>query len=228
MGLLKKRAHAFDIHVQDMTLRITASADLYEECRASAMQFWDQLHSFALRNQRFGTSKLPVELADDAPPLMLNIARQASLAGVGPMYAFEGAVTDHVGRFLADQSGEAVISSGGGYFAVTRKRTKLTVFHGQEEGGGLAIVVDPKFGQLGVFTTMGRRDLPVESVDGLVVVANSCTLADAAGIYALGLMAQPDSLKKTLAYLAGIEGVLGGIVISGGSIGVAGAVEIAA
>ena len=43
MALLKKRVQAFDIHVQDMTLRITASADLYEECRASAMQFWDQL-----------------------------------------------------------------------------------------------------------------------------------------------------------------------------------------
>jgi len=228
MALLKKRAHAFDMHVQDMTLRITASPDLYEECRASAMQFWDQLHSFALRNQRFGTSKLPVELADDAPPLMMDIARKTALAGVGPMYAFEGAVTDYVGRFLASQSGEAVISSGGGYFALTRKRTKLTVFHGEEKDDGLAIVVDPKFGQLGVYTTMGRRDLPVESVDGLIVLASSCTLADAVGVYALGLMAKSDPLKKTLAYLQGIEGVLGGIVIRGGDIGVAGAVEIAA
>jgi hypothetical protein len=92
----------------------------------------------------------------------------------------------------------------------------------------LAIVVDPKFGQLGVYTTMGRRDLPVESVDGLIVLASSCTLADAVGVYALGLMAKPDPLKKTLAYLQSIEGVLGGIVIRGGDIGVAGAVEIAA
>jgi len=228
MSLLKKRAQAFDMHVQDMTLHVTASPDLYEECRASAMQFWDQLHSYALRNPRFGSSKLPVELADDAPPLMLEIAQQAALAGVGPMYCFEGAVTDHVGRFLAGQSGEAVIDNGGGYFVVTRKRTKLTVFHGEEQGDGLAIVVDPKFGQLGVYTTMGRRDLPVESVDGLVVLASSCMLADAVGVYALGLMAKPDSLKKTLAYLQKVDGVLGGIVISDGDIGVAGSVEIAA
>jgi hypothetical protein len=144
------------------------------------------------------------------------------------MYCFEGAVTDHVGRFLAGQSGEAVIDNGGGYFVVTRKRTKLTVFHGEEQGDGLAIVVDPKFGQLGVYTTMGRRDLPVESVDGLVVLASSCMLADAVGVYALGLMAKPDSLKKTLAYLQKVDGVLGGIVISDGDIGVAGSVEIAA
>jgi hypothetical protein len=228
MAPLKKRVHAFDIHVQDMTLRVTASPDLYEECRASAMQFWDQLHSFALRNQRFGTSKLPVELADGAPPLMVEIARMTALAGVGPMCAFEGAVTDYVGRFLASQSGEAVISNGGGYFAVTRKRTKLTVLHREEKKDGLAIVVDPKFGQLGVYTTMGRSDLPVGNVGSLVVLANSCTLADAVGVYALGLMAQPDPLKKTLAYLRSVQGVHGGIVIRGGDIGVAGTVEIAA
>ena len=75
---------------------------------------------------------------------------------------------------------------------------------------------------------MGRRDLPVESVDGLVVLANSCALADAAGVYALGLMAKPDPLKKTLAYLQRVDGVLGGIVIRDGDIGVSGAVEIAA
>lgn len=228
MSLLKKRPRTFDMQVQDMVLRITASPDFYEESRASAMQFWDQLHSYAARNNEFRTSKRPVELPDDAPALMREIAEQAALAGVGPMFTFQGAVTDYVGRYLAGQLGEVVISSGGGYFVLARKRTKLTVFHGEDAGEGLAIVVDPKYGPLGVYTTMGRRDLPVESAEGLVVLASSCALADAAGAYALGLLAKPDSLKRALAYLQSIDGVLGAIVVQSGNIGVAGAVEIAA
>ena len=31
MSLLKRRAQAFDMHVQDMTLHVTASPDLYED-----------------------------------------------------------------------------------------------------------------------------------------------------------------------------------------------------
>lgn len=228
MAILKKRTRTFEIQVQDMVFRITASPDLYEESRAAALQFWDQLNAYGARNPRFRTSKLPVELPDDAPELMREIAQQSALAGVGPMFTFEGAVTDYLGNFLARQAGEVVIASGGGYFAATRKRTKLTVFRGEEQDEGLAIVVDPKNGPVGVYTTMGRRNLPVESVDGLVVLASSCALADAVGTYSLGLLAKPDSLKKTLAYVQDVPGVLGAIVIQNDAIGVAGAVEIAA
>jgi hypothetical protein len=41
--LLRRRAKAFDIQVQDLTLHITAPEDFAEESRAAALSFWEQL-----------------------------------------------------------------------------------------------------------------------------------------------------------------------------------------
>lgn len=228
MSILRKKAQTFEMQVQDITLRITANPDLYEEARAAVLQFWDRLNAYAARNPRFRTSKLPVELPEDAPELMREIAEQTALAGLGPQFAFGGALTDYLGRFLSQREHDVVVATGGGYYAATRKRTKLTVFRGDDYSEGLAIAVDPANGTVGIYTTMGRRDLPVDSVDGLVVQASSCTLADAAGTYALGLFDKSDSMKAGLEYLQGVPGVLGAMVIRDGSIGVAGGLEIAA
>src|SRR2546428_9669313 len=97
--LLRRRPKVFDIQVQDMVLRITAPDDLAEESRAAALSFWEQLHSYALRNPEFRESKRPLAIPEDAPDLVREIVKVAADAGVGPMFSFRGAVTDQVGRF---------------------------------------------------------------------------------------------------------------------------------
>ena len=228
MSVLKRKPRTFDVQVHDMTFRITASPDLYEESRAAALHISDQLHAYAARNHEFRTSKHPVQLSEDAPALMRDIADKAALAGVGPMFALDGAVTDYVGRFLAGQQHDVVVASGGDFFVLVRKRTKLRVFRGEEGDEDMSIVVDPKHGPLGVFTTAGRRSFPVERVHGLAVLASSCALADAVGAYTLGLLAMPGPLRTALDYLDGVEGVTGAVVVGDGEIGIAGSVEIAA
>ena len=228
VSILKKKPRNFEMQVHDMVLRVTAPQEYLEESRAAALHFWDQLQAYAARNHEFGASKRPVELPEEAPAAMREVAAVAALAGVGPKFTFEGAITDHVGRLLARRVGEVAVAGPGDYFVVTRKRTKLTVFRGEDEADDMAIAIDPKRGPVGVFTTTGKRKLPVESVDGLAVIASSCALADAAGTYALGVLAKPDSMKKALDYLQRVEGVRGAIVLRDGAIGVAGAVEIAA
>lgn len=215
------------MQVQDMVLRVTAPEDYYEEARAAAMQFWEKLHAYAAQNPKFRTSKRPIAVPDEAPEIVRHMAEASAMAGVGPVFTFQGAVTDHVGRYLARSLPEVTVSSGGDYFVVAKRRTKLAVTYGFE-GEGLSIVVDPRLGPLGVYTTLGRRQLPAESVDGLVVVASSCTLADATAAAMLAILSKPDSLGTALSHLKSIEGVLGGLVIQGGNIGVAGGVELAA
>lgn len=228
MAFLRKKPATFEVQVHDTVMRVTAPPDLSEECRALALQFWDQVQAYGTRDHRFRSSRGPVEVPEDAPELMRRIAETAAAAGVGPSYTFQGAMIDHVGSFLAGRAGELVVSTGGNYFIVSRKRTKLTVFHGDELGEGLALVVDPARGPLGVFTTYGRSNVPEDLEHGLVVTASSCALADAAGAFALGLLSKPDSVREALAYLQGVEGVRGAIVIGADGIGLAGGVEIAA
>lgn len=224
MKLLRRKPRVFDIQVQDMVLHITAGTDLNEESRAAALSFWEQLHAYTLRNPEIRTSKRPLEVPEDAPQIVREMIGAAASAGVGPMFSFQGAVTDHVGRFLARDLDDVTVSCGGDYFILARKRQKLTI-HTRPDGGGIAIVVQPSKKGMGVATSLGRH---AATVDGLAVLAESCMLADAAAAGVRAIVPKPDGFRLALTYLRKVPGVRGGVLVDGDRIGVAGGVEIAA
>ncbi len=227
MRLLRRKPRSFDIQVQDMTLSITAPVDFHEESRAAALSFWEQLQAYALRNPEFGTSKRPLEVPREAPAIVKEMVRAAKIAGVGPMFTFQGAVTDQVGRFLARSASELTVACAGDYFILTRKRMKLTV-NRKPSGEGISVVVEPRPGGLGVSTALGRGWRTAAGIDGLAVLASSCMLADAAAAGVQAMLGRPDGFRGALEYLQRTRGVHGGVLIQGERIGVAGAVEIAA
>jgi hypothetical protein len=224
LKLLRKRPKSFEIQVQDMALHITAGgSDLYEESRASALSFWEQIQSYALRNPDFRQSKRPLQVPENAPEIVKEIVTASSAAGVGPMFAFRGALTDHVGRFLSRSVSEVSVSCAGDHFIVTKKRKKLTVHPGSTVRE-LAVVVQPLPGGVGISTGVERG----RAIDGLAVLAESCMLADAAAAAVQAIVGKPDGFRSALIYLRRVPGVFGGVLIHGDRIGMAGGVEIAA
>ena len=225
MKLLRRRPKAFDIQVQDLTLRITAPEDYAEESRAAALGFWEQLQSYALRYPEFRQSKRPIEgPAVDAPPVVREMIASATSAAVGPMFTFRGAVVDQVGRFLGSSLGEVTVSCDGDYFIKARKRVKLAVKrHG---GPPITVALEPSAAGVGVSTTLGRGR-GGEGPDGLAIMASSCMLADAAAAGVQAILPKPDGFGMALHYLRRVPGVVGGVVVIEDRIGVAGAVEIA-
>jgi len=222
--LLKRKPKSFDIQVQDMTLHITAVPDFAEESRAAALSFWEQLQSYALREPAFQRSKRPIPVPTDAPDIVREMVQAAAAAGVGPMFTFQGAVTDQVGRFLARATGELTVACGGDYFILTKRPLKLAVKrHG---GPAISVLVGPDPRGVGVSTTLGRGR-GGEGPDGLAVLADSCMLADATAAGVQALLPKPDGFHLALQYLKQVQGVQGGVVVIGDRIGVAGAVEIA-
>jgi hypothetical protein len=139
------------------------------------------------------------------------------------MFSFQGAVTDHVGRFLARDLDEVTVNCGGDFFILARKRQKLTI-HTKPDGGGVALVVQPVRRGVGVATTLAQGS----RLDGLAVLAESCMLADAAAAGVHAILPKPDGFHMALMYLRKVPGVVGGVVVQGDRIGVAGGVEIAA
>ena len=223
MRLFKRKPITFDIQVQDVVLNITARTDLDEESRAAALSFWEQLEAYALRNPDIRTSKRPIRVPADAPDIVREIVQAARTAGVGPMYSFQGALVDHVGRFLARSAPELTVACGGDYFIVARKRQKLTILRNPD--GPISVVVQPRREGVGVSTNLGRGRA---HVDGLAVLATSCMLADAAAAGVQALLSKRDGLHLALEYLKKVPGVSGGVVILGEHIGMTGGVEIAA
>jgi len=225
--LFKKKAQSFNLQVQDILLRVTAPEGYYEECRATALSVWEQLSAYSVRDPQFRTSKRPVDVPEQASAVIREMAEVARTAGVGPVFTILGAVTDHVGRYLARSLPEVLVSSGGDYFIRSKRRMKLVVHHAAD-GQAVSVVVDPRRGTNGISTTLGRDQLPARSVDGLTVLASSCMLADAASAAAMAILSRPNSLRRALGYLREIDGVHGAVVFQGRRIGVVGGLEVAA
>ena len=226
-----RKVQSYTVPVQDVTLRITGRDDLYEEARAAGMHFWEQVQSYAIRNPLFRTTKRRLFVPEDAPETIRDMAEQAALAGVGPMYTFQGALAEYVGRHLAPASDEITVVNGGHYFVIARRRARLRVNPAaapNETDEPLAVVVRPELGPHGIYTDVGRRRRAATPRDGLVVVARSCILADAAAAGARATLAKHDSIPDALAYFQGVEGVFGAMVIRGRDIGLAGGLELAA
>ena len=224
MKLLKRKPRSFDIQVQDMTLHIQAGTDFNEESRAAALSFWEQLHAYTLRNPDIRSSKRPIDVPEDAPEIVREIVRAARRAGVGPMYSFQGAVTDYVGRFLSREVSEVTVNCDGDYFILGRRRQKLTVLR-RPSGSTMAVVVPASKRGIGISMTLGRGRA---SIDGLAVLAESCMVADAAAAGVQAILPKENGFASALAYLRQVRGVLGGLVVVGERIGMAGAVEISA
>jgi uncharacterized protein len=221
--LLRRKSRTFEIQVQDMTLHIQAATDVDEESRAAALSFWEVLHAYTIRNPDFRASKRPVTVPADAPEIVREMAVAAGRAGVGPMFSFQGAVTDHVGRFLAREVHEVTVNCGGDYFIQSRRRQKLTVY--KRPGSSVAVVVPSSRQGIGVsMTTTGGRT----AVDGLAVLAESCMLAGAAAAGVRAILPKENGLQGAMAYLHRVPGVIGGVVFLGERIGMAGGLELAA
>jgi ApbE superfamily uncharacterized protein (UPF0280 family) len=221
--LLKRKPKSFEIQVQDMVLLITASPDLAEESRAAALSFWEQLQSYGLRNPSFRQSKRPIPVPLDAPQIVREMVLASRNAGVGPMFTFQGAVTDQVGRFLSREVHELTVSCGGDYFIITRRRMKLAV---KRRGGDpITVVVQPSAGGVGISTTLGRGRT-LDGPDGLAVIADSCMAADAAAAGVQAILPKSGGFRTALKYLERIPGVTGGVIVAGEQLGFAGRVEV--
>ncbi len=226
MPIRARKIKSFNVPVQEITLRVTAPEDLYEEARAAGMHFWEQVEAYAIRNPLFRTSKRRLFVTEDAPEPVRDMANGAAEVGVGPMYTFHGALAEYVGRHLAPASPDVMVANAGHYFVIARRRSKLPVQ--MEEGAEpLAVVVRPELGPHGIYTSLGRARTERGEPGGLVVVARTCILADATATAAKGIL-NKSGLTDALAFLQGVEGVFGGLVVRGRDIGVAGGLELAA
>jgi ApbE superfamily uncharacterized protein (UPF0280 family) len=141
------------------------------------------------------------------------------------MFSFQGAVTDHVGRFLAREVNEVTVNCGGDYFIQSRRRQKLTVV--RRPGSSVAVVVPANRQGVGISMTSGSGRGRSE-IDGLAVLAESCMLAGAAAAGVRAILPKEDGLQGALAYLKQVPGVIGGVVFLGERIGMAGGLELAA
>jgi ApbE superfamily uncharacterized protein (UPF0280 family) len=211
-----------EVEIDNWILHIAARRDMSDQARVAGLAFLEELASYAIRDPDFKRAKHPVPVHPDAPPLVREMARVCALAGVGPAFTFRGALLDRVGLALARDLKEVIVSCRGDHFVLTRKRSRLAL----PGSRNLAIVLRPELGPNGIHSAMARSREGAAGPDALVIVAESCMLADAGAAAASAIVAHPRSLKSALTFLESVPGIHGALLTQGDRVGLAGSVEL--
>ncbi len=184
---------------------------LVRECRMP-------LEAYIQRDPGFVKALEPYDVLPGAPPLVQEMARAGRLAGVGPMAAVAGAVSEWVGRAVSRRSRDVIVENGGDIFLRSARIRHIGVFAGQSPlSNRLAIEIKPVQTPLGVCTSSGTvgPSLSFGKADAVVILSPSTALADAAATAAGNMVQSADDLEKALELASHIPGVSGALIIKG-------------
>ncbi|BAF59655.1 MAG: UPF0280 family protein [Pelotomaculum sp.] len=174
------------------------------------------LEKYIEEDPQFLHSLVPCPLKPTAPPIAVDMAKAASLAGVGPMAAVAGAFAQHIGRALARRSRDVIVENGGDIYMRSAVKRRIGIFAGRSPlSNRIALEVRPEDTPLGICTSSGTvgPSLSFGNADAAVILSPSATLADAVATAAANLVKSKEDIQRAAEFATGIEGITGAVVI---------------
>lgn len=219
----------FRVSVKETDLLISARADLSLAARDEVLNRRRSLEEYITANPAFLTALEP--LADDplAPALVRRMLAAGQAAGTGPMAAVAGAVAEAVGRALKPAGGEVIVENGGDLYLDTDRELSVAIHAGKSPlSARLALKIAAHDQPLGLATSSATvgHSLSFGRADAAVVAAASPAVADAAATALGNRVIDARDIGPALEALARVEGVSGGVVIVGRSMGAWGGLEL--
>ncbi len=224
-----KKLAPFRVVVKETDLMVHAGKILKDETRKLVLEQRGYLEAYVNLFPEFAASLTPWRLAGLAPPIVVDMVKAGANAGVGPMAAVAGAIAEYAGRGLLKSTEHVIVENGGDVFIKIDTPITVGIFAGNSPLSlrvGIRIDGGPK--PMAVCTSSGTigHSLSFGSADAVCVVAESCTVADAAAT-AIGNMVQSSSdIQFAIDKGKGIAKILGIIVIVGEKIGIWGDLEL--
>ena len=130
----------------------------------------------------FKTTLKPLPPDENAPEIVKSMLNAALLAGVGPMAAVAGAISEFVGGELLEFTKEIILENGGDIFIKRDKETKIGIYAGTSPlSGKIAVIIKPESMPLGVCTSSGTvgHSLSFGKADAVLIFSRDAALADA-------------------------------------------------
>jgi ApbE superfamily uncharacterized protein (UPF0280 family) len=170
-----------------------------------------------------------LDVYEDAPDMVKEMAEAAKKAGVGPMAAVAGAIAEFVGKELLNFSAQIIIENGGDIFIKTSRRRTLGVYAGASPfTGKLALAIEPEQTPSGVCTSSGTvgHSLSFGKADAVIIFSQSTILADAVATATANRVSKPEDIEKGIEFAKSIDAVKGVVIIVGSACGAWGEVEL--
>lgn len=221
--------HTFRVSVGESDLMISAERPLVRPAERALRRVRRQLEEYLTEDREFEKALKPQRARAGAPQIVVQMAAAAEICGVGPMAAVAGAVAETVGRALLRESNQVIVENGGDVFLCSAEPRLAAIYAGSSPlSGKLGVRITRTDRPLGLCTSSGTvgHSLSFGRADAAVVLAEAAALADAAAT-ALGNRIQTaDDIEPSLAWLKGIDEVLGGAVVVGRHVGAWGEIEL--
>ena len=141
---------------QETDLLISGDGDLTTHARTAITRYRGDIEAYISQHPRFQSSLSPMDVDDDAPDIIKDMAAATHSAGVGPMAAVAGAIAEFVGKELLKFSEQIVIENGGDIFLKTTRSRVIGVYAGDSPfTGKMALSIEADKTPLGVCTSSG-------------------------------------------------------------------------
>lgn len=219
---------SYRVTVKETNIFVMTDSLLETETRNIVLKHRGHLEAYIESNPSFATTLVPWPEDPFAPPVVRAMINAAAVAGVGPMAAVAGAVSEFTGEELTKLSNDVIIENGGDIYVRTSKPLLVGLFAGKSPLTGK---IGLKFGagsSFGVCTSSGTvgHSLSFGKADAVCIVSPSCTLADAVATAAGNIIKKPSDIEAAIDLASRIPGVTGILAVIGKQMGAWGDIEL--
>ncbi len=220
----------YEVIVEETDLWISSDQDRTEDVTRWVQALRHQIREAEVTYPGFIRSLEPLTAVSEVP-LISRMLRASAQAGVGPMAAVAGGISQAVGEALqqAGASRNICVENGGDIFMDSEEDRTLSIYAGNSslsEKVGLRIRRD-QF-PLGICTSAGTvgHSLSFGKADAAVILATDATLADAVATAAGNRLKTPADMQIALDYVRSVPGIMGCVLIIGEHLGAWGDIEL--
>jgi hypothetical protein len=219
----------FQIVVKETDLMVSASTPLESAARELILIHRGYLEAYIDQYPDFQRTLKPWRISGPAPVIVREMALAGEKAGVGPMAAVAGAISEAVGRGLLQVSEEVIVENGGDTFFKTRLPVIVGIYAGKSPLSlNVGLRVDSTDHPVSLCTSSGTvgHSLSLGKADAVCVMSDSCALADAVATAVGNRVRSAGDISSAIHFGKSIPGVTGLVVIIGKDMGLWGSLEV--
>lgn len=216
----------YEFRYKDTHVKVIADSEKYVEIVLDEIvKQRQELEDYILREPRFISALKPIQIKEDAPEIVKQMAEGAEIAKVGPMAAVAGTIAELAVR-KAVQAGAktALVENGGDIFVKAEEPLTIGVFSGYNEMAD-KIAFRIKAGTtLGICSSSSKlgHSLSFGDCDLVTVFSGNAAIADAVATAVCNMVKSKEDMQKALEWGINREGVEGIIIVKGKEVGVIG------
>ena len=219
----------YTVKVMESDLFIASRIDLKKEAEESLIKYRKLIELYGRDNPAFFSSLEPYPLDLKAPLIIQRMMSASSKAGVGPMAAVAGAISEMVGRDLLNLTEEIIIENGGDIFLKSESDRRILIYAGTSPfSERIALKIPACQEAVGICTSAGTvgHSLSFGKADAVVILSPDTFLADAVATAVGNLVKTEEDIQTGIDYARSILGVTGVLIILGSKMGAFGDIQI--